>query len=162
MSENVIANIEASAPRRVIAIAILAGLGALLIYLALSTPAELSWKGFLVLLGGLSLWLAESMRQATQSALKLTENGLFDTNGEELASIDEIASVSRGMMAMKPSSGFTLVLKSKKSPARWRPGLWWRLGSRVGVGGVAAGHQTKPAAQMIEAMLVERARADEA
>ncbi|MFY0597488.1 MAG: hypothetical protein JXQ85_13735 [Cognatishimia sp.] len=162
MSDDVITVIEASPIRRVLAIAMMMFLGGLLVYVAMTTPAELHWKAFLLLLGGLSLWLAERMNKATQTHLVLTKSGLSDSNGEVLAAFEDIQMVSRGMLAFKPSNGFTLNLKSKKSPARWRPGLWWRFGSRVGIGGVTAASQSKPAAQMIEAMLVERAMAEDA
>ncbi len=158
--EEVIAVIEASATRRVLAVAMLLCLGGLLIYVALTTPADLVWRAFLLFVGGISLWLAERMNAATKQRLELTDTELRDSSGVQLVRIDEIASVSRGMMALKPSNGFTLVLHQKKGPARWRPGLWWRLGSRVGIGGVTSGSQTKPTAQIIEAMLLERATPD--
>ena len=148
--------IEASPIRRVLAVTIVAVLGILLVYLGATTPASLPWKGFLLIFGGVVIWLAERMFTATKSHLVVTEAGVEDSNGEVLAVFDEIKSVSHGTFALKPSNGFTLVLKQKKGPSAWRPGLWWRFGSRVGIGGVTSGHQSKPAAQMIEAMIFER------
>lgn len=156
MTDDVLAVIEASAPRRWLAIAMQLGLGVILVYLALSVPNTFGWQAFLMLFGAGWIWLAVRMHSATQMRIELTEQGLRDSSGEELAAIEDIQSVSRGMFAFKPSNGFSLVLKNRNGPARWRPGLWWRLGSRVGIGGVTAGSQTKPAAQIIEAMLVER------
>lgn len=160
MSEEVLAVIEASAPRRWLAIAMQLGLGAMLVYLALSVPNAFGWQAFLLLFGAAWIWLAVRMHAATRMRLELTEEGLRDSSGEQLVALDEVESVSRGMFAFKPSNGFSLVLKNRKSPARWRPGLWWRVGSRVGIGGVTAGSQTKPAAQIIEAMIAERAGAE--
>jgi len=156
-SDEILAVIEASAPRRVIAVAMLVTLGGLLLYFAVTTPADIVARAALVLFGGLCFWLAERMNAATKLRLELTEQELRDSSGEQLVAIEDVASVSRGMMALKPSNGFTLVLNKKKGPTRWRPGLWWRLGSRVGIGGVTAGSQTKPAAQIIEAIMLERA-----
>jgi hypothetical protein len=48
-----------------------------------------------------------------------------------------------------------VIAKTRGAGRRWQPGLWWRLGKRVGVGGVAPGHQTKAMAQIIEALLAE-------
>ena len=75
-----------------------------------------------------------------------------------IALIDEIERVERGMFAMKPSNGFLLRLKSRRQRS-WQPGLWWALGRRVGIGGVTPGSQSKVMAQMLEALLVERAQA---
>lgn len=160
MSDDVLAIIEASAPRRWMAISMQAGLGLMLVYFALTVPGAFAWQAFLLLFGIAWFWLATSMYAATQLRLELTETGVRDSSGEELVALDEVESVSRGMFAFKPSNGFSLVLKQRKGPARWRPGLWWRLGSRVGIGGVTAGSQTKPAAQIIEAILAERFAAD--
>lgn len=156
MSEEVLAVIEASAPRRWLAIAMQAGLGLMLVYLALSVPGGFGWQAFLALFGAAWIWLATRTYAATQLRLELTETDIRDSSGIQLALIEEIESVSRGMFAFKPSNGFSLVLKNRKSPAHWRPGLWWRMGSRVGIGGVTAGSQTKPAAQIIEALLAQR------
>ena len=75
-----------------------------------------------------------------------------DSSGTVLARIDEIRSVVRGTFALKPSNGFTLVLNSKK-PRAWMPGLWWRLGRRVGVGGVTNAGQAKFMAERISMMI---------
>jgi hypothetical protein len=43
----------------------------------------------------------------------------------------------------------------------WVPGLWWRIGRSVGVGGMTGAAETKMMAEMIEAMIaVRRARRD--
>ncbi len=160
MSEEVLAELRASAPRRWIAVAIMATLGGLLIYIALAVPpAHLAWQGFLLLIGGLSLWLAEATRRATELTLTLTEAGLVDSSGETVAEIGEIDAVSRGMFAFKPSNGFVLTL-NRRGAGRWRPGLWWRLGKRVGIGGVTPGPQGKMMAQMIEALIAGRRAED--
>lgn len=154
--EDILAQLQASAPRRWMAVAIMAVLGALLIYIALAVPPQsLFWQGFLIVIGGLSLWLAQATRQATEIILTLTEAGLTDSTGETVATIAEIEGVSRGMFAFKPSNGFVLQLNTR-GPGRWRPGLWWRLGKRVGIGGVTPGPQGKMMAQMIEALVAQR------
>jgi len=65
MQDEVLATIEASAPRRWLALAVLTILGGLLIYVAVVTPPELIWQVFLIVLGALTLWLAQRMFQAT-------------------------------------------------------------------------------------------------
>ncbi|MCW8842555.1 MAG: hypothetical protein OQK00_03970 [Rhodobacteraceae bacterium] len=154
--QEILAELRASAPRRWMGVAIMAALGGLLIYIALVTPPEvLAWQAFLLVLGGLSLWLAQATRRATELTLTLTEEGIVDSAGETVAQIGDIEGVSRGMFAMKPSNGFTLRLR-RRDVGRWRPGLWWRFGKRVGIGGVTPGPQSKMMAQMIEALVAQR------
>ena len=48
-------------------------------------------------------------------------------------------------------------LKTKTPAARrWEPGLWWRIGRRIGVGGVTPASQSKVMADLISARLVIR------
>jgi hypothetical protein len=80
--------------------------------------------------------------------IELTETEIRTSNGEVLARMDEILAVDRGAFAFKPSNGFTLKLNTKK-PRAWAPGLWWRFGRRVGVGGVTSAGQAKFMAEQI-------------
>ena len=75
-----------------------------------------------------------------------------------VAAWDDIARVERGAFALRPSNGFLLHLHAP-GPRAWAPGLWWRLGRRLGVGGVTAAGQSKGMAEILTAMLVERDRA---
>lgn len=155
-STEILASAQASAPRRFLGIGMLAILGGLLVYVAfVSPPATFGWQVFLVILGVAALYLAEKMRRATELVIHLTANGLSDDTGAQIAGIDEIEGVSRGTFAAKPSNGFTLRLKDRGTRA-WQPGVYWRLGRRVGIGGVLPGHQTKFMAEMLEAMLTAR------
>jgi hypothetical protein len=142
--------------RRGAAYAILFGLGALLIYLPLVRPPALVWVVVMVGLGVLSIVMAERLRRATLHEIELTDTEIRDTNGQVLALIDDIKLVDRGAFAFKPSNGFTLVLAGGQ-PRAWAPGLWWRFGRRVGVGGVTSAGQTKFMAEQIAFRIGERA-----
>ncbi|MFP4275573.1 MAG: hypothetical protein ACLFRU_11165 [Paracoccaceae bacterium] len=160
MDEKVLSVVEASGPRRVIALAMLVGLGGLLLYIAFATPPRvLGWQLFLLVAGAGALWLAERMRRATAGRLVLTARALTDADGTVLARIDELEKLDRGVFAFKPSSGFLLKLRHP-GPAEWRPGLWWRLGRRVGVGGVTPRYQTRAMAELIELRLARRDASD--
>ncbi|CUH77877.1 hypothetical protein [Tropicibacter naphthalenivorans] len=148
MQDTEIARVSASAPRRVIGVAAMMGLGALLLYVALATPPSLMWQAFLVVLGIAALWGGQMLWQATGHALILTEEALVDSDGTVVARLEDIAKVDRSPFALKPSNGFLLILKEPSSRV-WRPGLWWRTGKRVAVGGVTSGAETKPVADMI-------------
>lgn len=151
----VLATISASPGRRFLGIGSLYILSLLVIYVAFAHPPAFGWQIFLLALGGGSIWIAEQMRRATAVTLELTREELRDTNGTVLARMDEVTGLDRGMFAFKPSNGFLLRL-NKSKPRAWRPGLWWSLWSRVGVGGMTPAHQAKYMAEVIASILAER------
>ncbi|WP_108839046.1 hypothetical protein [Tateyamaria sp. Alg231-49] len=151
----VLATITASPGRRILGIGSLWILSLMVIYVAIVQPPELGWQLFLFVLGGGSIWIAELMRRATAVTLELTREELRDSMGVVLARIDEVTGLDRGMFAFKPSNGFLLRLDNKK-PRAWRPGLWWSLGSRIGVGGMTPAHEAKFMAEIIASLLAER------
>ncbi|WP_372885659.1 hypothetical protein [Shimia sp.] len=160
MSNDILATVRASGPRRWLGVGVLSLLGAILLYLGLTMPSgALHWQLFLIVLGAAALWVAEKTRRATERVVELTAEGLRDNGGEVIAALDQITRIERGMFAMKPSNGFLVRLKTPVG-RRWLPGLWWRLGRRVGIGGVTPGAETKVMAQMLEAMIAERAAQD--
>lgn len=156
MTNEVMATVSASIPRRWLGVGVMATLGVLLLYIAFAIPpGAFLWQAFLVTIGVAALALAEKTRRATERSVELTAEGLRDSSGELIAPIDQIAKIERGTFAMKPSNGFLVRLKTPRA-RRWLPGLWWATGRRVGIGGVTPGSQTKFMAQMLEAMLAEQ------
>ena len=151
----IIATIKASPGRRILGIGSLWVLSLMVIYVGVVRPPAIGWQVFLFALGGGSIWIAEKMRRATALTLELTPEALTDSSGALVARTDDIQSLDRGMFAFKPSNGFLLRLKTSNGRA-WRPGLWWRLGNRVGVGGMTPGHQAKFMAEILSAMIAER------
>lgn len=149
MPDNVIATVAPSPMRRWIAVAILLALGALIFWLALTTPpASLFLQAFLIAVGLGSFVMAELIRRATETWIELTEDGLRDGNGRTICAMSDIAGVERGAFAFKPSNGFLVRTKSG-GPRVWQPGLWWRVGRRIGIGGVTPAGQGKFMADMI-------------
>jgi uncharacterized protein YjeT (DUF2065 family) len=156
MDDEVLARISASPGRRGFGVLSMAALGAILVYVAfVRPPEELVWQLVLIVFGVGALFLANRMRQATAEVLELTREELRSTDGTVIARIDEIEHLDRGFFAFKPSNGFLMRLSSKKK-ARWEPGLWWRLGRRVGIGGVTPGSHSKAMAEIIAALMHER------
>lgn len=152
MSEKILSIVVASIPRRLFGLVTLTAMGGLLIYLGLTLPADLLGRVFLLAMGGVALWAAEGMRRATASIIELREDGLYDSDGTLIAELSNIKSLDRGVLAFKPSSGFILRL-ADPMPRVWRPGLWWRFGRRVGIGGVTAAHQAKAMSEIIAALI---------
>ncbi|SNR27991.1 hypothetical protein SAMN06265370_101458 [Puniceibacterium sediminis] len=148
----ILAEVSASPFRRAVGVGMLWFLGGLLIYVALTTPPSVNWQIFLVLMGSCALWLGYVMMRATSLVLQLTEHELRDSAGTVLARVEDIEKIDRGAFALKPSNGFTLILKQPQTRC-WRPGLWWRLGRRVAVGGVTPGSQTRLMADLIAALI---------
>jgi len=144
--------LAASAGRRVIGVGSVAILGLILLYLALVQSPSVGWQLFMVGFGTLALWLAQRMWHATTLRLELSPSGLHCSDGRVVAPIQEIVGVERGTFAFKPSNGFMVKL-SRKAPFAWEPGLWWRIGRRVGVGGVTPGTPAKVMAEMIQSRI---------
>jgi len=146
--DGIYAIVQASQGRRLFGYGVLFSLGAILIYTTLAYPPAVHWMIFMLAFGVSMLWLAEKLRRATKLTIILTADELRDSRGVLLAKLSDVQSVERGAFALKPSNGFTLVMKSKSSRA-WAPGIWWRMGHRVGVGGVTAAGQSRFMAEQI-------------
>ncbi|MEQ6204092.1 hypothetical protein ABMC88_13665 [Sulfitobacter sp. HNIBRBA2951] len=151
----VLAVVKASTGRRILGLGSLLLLGVLLVYIAVVQSPEIQWRLFLLVLGVAVLWLADRMRRATETQLELTETELRDSDGTVIALVDEIEGMDRGFFAFKPSNGFLLRTKDK-GENEWRPGLWWRLGRRIGVGGMTSAHQTKQMSEILAIIMAKR------
>lgn len=152
----ILATVMPSTPRRFAGLGMLLALGAMLTYVALATPpASFAWRIFLLAMGVAVLWLAEKMRRATLAGVELTREELRTTNGLTLVRLEDVAGVVRGSFSLKPSNGFSVITKSRQARG-WAPGLWWRVGKRVGIGGVTAASQAKYMSEIMAALLAER------
>lgn len=122
------------------------------------------WVAMLLVFSAAVFWVAWSLWRATAFRLVLTEEALIEealdgTPGRVLCQLDDIAGVERGTFAFKPSNGFVVRLKTP-APRAWAPGLWWRFGKRVGVGGVTPSGQGKAMADVIAARIGSGCRID--
>lgn len=152
----IIATVMPSAIRRLAGLLILAVLGGLLVYVAMATPpASMLFRVLLLGLGGVVLWLAEKMRRATKIGVVLTQDALQTTDGQVLVRVDDMLGVVRGSFSLKPSNGFSVLTRERQTRG-WAPGIWWRFGKRVGIGGVTAASQAKFMSEVLAAMLTER------
>lgn len=152
---DVIITLEISAFRRLFGVGVMAALSILMIYAASITLSG-SVFGILGLLifGIIALWGAWRLYSATADGLTLTADGIFTKSGEPLVNLDNVEAVDRGFFAFKPSNGFLLRLRDPM-PRGWAPGLWWRFGRRVGVGGATSPGQGKAMADMISVLISE-------
>lgn len=152
----VLAELRPSPPRRVLGVALLGTLGVAMIYLAIAyPPTAFGWTVFLLLFGGTALGLSVQMWQSTTQGLVLTRDELRDASGRVLIPVSQIRAVNRGVFAFKPAGGFTLALNAS-APRAWAPGLWWRLGRSLGVGGVTHRHEARYMAEVLDALIRDR------
>jgi len=154
MSDKIIATLAASPPRRWTGTVIMAMLGGLLIYLALSVSVSVS-QIVLIVFGGCVLFGAMLLHNSTQQVIELTQEHLRVQRGIVLADVSNIAKVERGAFAFKPSNGFLVSLK-EPGPRRWSLGLYWCFGRRIGVGGVTGAPQSKAMAEAIAMLIAEQ------
>lgn len=151
--DQVLALLEASASRRIMGVAVLALLAFFLLYLAvLYPPSSMLGRIFLIAFGAFALFGCIRLWQCTAITLELTSTQLREVGGRVLAEVSDVRSVSRGAFAFKPSNGFSLGL-ARPGGFVWAPGLWWRIGRRVGVGGVTAQQPARFMAETITAMI---------
>lgn len=155
----VISELSASPGRRVFGVGVLSILGLLLLRMALVgtvTGSGGSWLDGLVLVLGLgSIGGAWVMYKATARRLILSEDALSDSEGVVLARLEDIVTVDRGTFAFKPSNGF-LMRTSNGNTRLWQPGLYWRIGRRIGIGGITRAAESKAMADLITVKLAER------
>ncbi len=155
MVDQVMMRVRAAPARRALAVGVLYALGGMLSYAALGQETKMGWALVLLVLALLTLLGGEALRRASALGLQLDDSGLSDSSGDVLARWDDIVAVDRGSFSLRPSNGFTLRLRHSGARA-WKPGLWWRLGRRVGVGGVTDARPTRALAEAIALRLEQR------
>ena len=148
-----LAELTPSPIRRYMASGMMVLLGIVLVNVAIS-----GWKSSvpsyvaLAVLGLASLAVAWRMHRATANSLHLSRDGIHSSDGTVIAEVDNVARVELGLFAFKPSNGFLVVLKTPMDRA-WHPGLWWRLGRRIGIGGVTPRAEGKVMAERLDMLL---------
>jgi hypothetical protein len=151
-----LATLRLSTPRLWFTAACLAALAALLLWIAVvQPPGSLGWRGFLLLAAVLLGWSGLRLYRNADRALVLTEDALTDTRSGTVCRIADIERVSTGTFALKPARGFAIAL-TQPGERTWAPGLWWRIGRSVGVGGMTGTVETRMMAERIEALVTAR------
>lgn len=142
MDHEVIAVMEVSTLRRYLAVAVLGGAALVVFNAAFMPDLSIALRFGGVAFGCLALVAAVQVYIATKHRVELTREELRDSSGVSIARLEDIASLDRGFLAFKPSNG--VALRMHASAARtWKPGLWWRFGRRIGLGGIVSAQQTR-------------------
>lgn len=142
--------IKPSLARVIIGAAAAGGLGCFVLWIAIQGNELSGLQRVVVVILGLLLaaagWLmARNMKQT----LVMNEHGLSDGRGTVICSLDQIVTVERGLSVLKPSNGFVVTIKDPMSSA-WVPGVWWRYGRRIALGGLLPGGAMKVMAATLE------------
>ncbi|MGB1236218.1 MAG: hypothetical protein ACPG5U_10840, partial [Planktomarina sp.] len=127
----------------------------LCMYMVFNTPPSFGLTTIGLLIAGGAFWAFFTMYRGTQLGIEMTDAGLFLTDGTELAAMDKILKVDRGTFSVKPTNGFTLILKDK-APFAYVPGLYWRTGRKLGIGGVTAPQVGKFMAEQLAMRITQR------
>lgn len=152
----VVAVLTPSASRRMFGTVVLYALGALLVYLVVTQPPEgLHLVFLLVLIAIASIYGGYRMWDVTGHEMELTMTELRQSDGRVICQIEDVEKVDRSFFAFKPSNGFLVTLKTPY-PRAWAPGLWWRVGKRIGVGGLVSGAEGKVMADTLVAVVAAR------
>ena len=151
-----LAVLEPSQPRRWAGIATSGLLGGLLVVIGVAGEAPLVWQVIFVASGAGVLWSAARMRMATSRNVILTREALATSDGIHIARVDNVRTVERGVFALKPSNGFLVRLEAPEAPAAWAPGLYWRRGTFVGIGGVVSSGQARAMAEILSLLIHDR------
>lgn len=154
--DEVLAVLEASAIRRWVGLVTIVATSVLLFWMSLSADTGLLARSAAMVPGTLVLWAAYRFYLATSQRIDLTEAGLFESGGTCIARLQDIVSVERGALAFKPSNGF-LVRTESSGAQTWRPGMWWRFGTKIGVGGVTPVSQARFMADKLSELIAARA-----
>lgn len=152
----VLARITPKPTRRVFATGVTGLLGVILVYIAATfPPADLVWLAFLIALGSLCIFWALRLWQASAMVLELTRVEMREAGGRQLFRVDDVDRVDASPFAFKPAAGFLVHLKSRHTRV-YAPGLWWRAGHRVAIGGVTGRAEGKAVVELLNVMLADR------
>ncbi|MEL6549772.1 MAG: hypothetical protein AAFQ54_05930 [Pseudomonadota bacterium] len=155
MSAEVLVELHPSPGRRIFSAMTMGMLAAILIYLSLLIAPDFLLSALFLLAGLATGWLAWWQFQSSATVIELTREVLATREGDVLARVQDIERVERGVFAMKPSQGFLLRLVDPQ-PRAYVPGVYWRIGRRLGIGGITNSGQAKAMAQTLEALIAER------
>lgn len=129
--------------------------GALLAWYGLNAPFPQIWVNVFAVVVGLVMALGASwLLSATSRGIYLTPKELRDINGALIARISDMKKLERETISYKPAHGFIIVL-AEPARSHWSPGVWWRTGQRVGVGGFLHADQTKAMAGAIRSLIAQ-------
>lgn len=159
--DRVLIRLPASPLRRWTTMVLLAVFAAIFLQVGFELPLERPIAKIGAMLLGLAvIWQGVLIWRAGGRVLELTTSALIETGtGRVLARIEDIDRLDRSIIAWRPATGFLILLKQPASGLSGTPGMWWRIGRRIGVGGITPKLEGKAMAELLDEMLRSRAEA---
>ena len=146
--------------RRVALIIVTSLLGFALLSIGLDAPEGGIWLRVTFVIAGVGmLWGGWWVWRNSAVDLVLTTLDLRQSDGRIICALADVTRVERGLAALRPATGFALYLR-EPMPLAWVPGLWWRRGRRVGIGGMTTRAGAKALADVIEAEVQAQRQAE--
>ena len=99
-------------------------------------------------------WFGRQLLMSDASKVMFDGETISDDTGEVICRLEDIDRIERGLALFKPTNGFVLTLKAE-APRGWSPGLWWRMGKRIGIGGATPGRAPRNMADAINLALMQ-------
>lgn len=113
-----------------------------------------------MLLGLLCIWQVIQLWKAGGRVIELTATELRENGtGRILARLEDIDRIDRSIIAWRPATGFLILLKQPSRRWATTPGMWWRVGRRIGIGGITPKLEGKAMSELLAEMLRSRAEA---
>ncbi len=144
-----------SKTRIILTVLVLAAVSAICAWLAAGgRPLAAGERALLAILAAVAALGAHAVWRSASTGLVLHGDRIAATGGSTVLWLADVARLERGVFAFKPANGVVVSLQRRGS-FRWVPGLWWRIGARVGIGGMTPKARTKAFADMLEQRLAE-------
>ena len=114
-----------------------------------SNPGYTVYESLFLLVGLILIFVSWRIGRARLTGIKLTKSGIYDLNDVKLCAILDINYIDRRTFAIKPANGFIIHLKNS-AKSFWIPGLCWRIGKRLAIGGMLSKQECKAFANLLE------------
>ena len=90
----------------------------------------------------LVLWFRRFLKRFSKVGFLINQSGLFNLDGSIICEIGDIEKIDVSPYTFKSANGFIVILKTKTS-FKSIPGLYWRLGKRLSIGGLVSKTESK-------------------
>ena len=88
------------------------------------------------------LWFKRFLKRYSNVGFLINDTGLFNLDETIVCKMSDIARVDVSPYTFKSANGFIVLLKTQSS-FKSIPGLYWRLGKRISIGGLVSKNESK-------------------
>ena len=158
--DEVLITVTPAHARRTIGVGAQVALAVLLIWFGFNGDGALFARIALTGAGAFMLVAARFIWTTSGRSLELTPTLLREApTNRVLAKVSDVSAVERGLQVLKPSNG--LIVRTKTPSKRaFAPGLWWRAGKIIAIGGMMNAGQGKAMAEILQELVKRLPDAD--